>query len=136
MAFAREGARVYHMISQGSGVILMFGGDGGPQPIRDYHIGGFVVALNALEALRRQLAAELGPHGIRALTLHTGGIPESIPEDFAGRDAIVDSLVAPTMLKRTATFEDVGNVAAFAASERARAMTATAINITCGAVAD
>lgn len=134
--FLTTRAAARHMISQGSGVILMFGGDGGRQPIRDYHIGGFVVALNALEALRRQLAAELGPHGIRALTLHTGGILESIPEDFAGRDAIVDSLVAPTMLKRTATLEDVGNVAAFAASDRARAMTATAINITCGAVAD
>jgi NAD(P)-dependent dehydrogenase (short-subunit alcohol dehydrogenase family) len=134
--FLTTRAAARHMISQGSGVILMFGGDGGRQPIRDYHIGGFVVALNALEALRRQLAAELGPHGVRALTLHTGGIPESIPEDFAGRDAIVDSLVAPTMLKRTATLEDVGNVAAFAASDRARAMTATAINITCGAVAD
>lgn len=134
--FLTTRAAARHMISQGSGVILMFGGDGGRQPIRDYHIGGFVVALNALEALRRQLAAELGPHGIRALTLHTGGIPESIPEDFAGRDAIVDGLVAPTMLKRTATLEDVGNVAAFAASDRARAMTATAINITCGAVAD
>jgi NAD(P)-dependent dehydrogenase (short-subunit alcohol dehydrogenase family) len=134
--FLTTRAAARHMISQGSGVILMFGGDGGRQPIRDYHIGGFVVALNALDALRRQLAAELGPHGVRALTLHTGGIPESIPEDFAGRDAIVDSLVAPTMLKRTATLEDVGNVAAFAASDRARAMTATAINITCGAVAD
>ncbi len=44
--------------------------------------------------------------------------------------------MAPTMLKRTATLEDVGHVAAFAASDRARAMTATAINITCGAVAD
>lgn len=134
--FLTTRAAARHMISQGSGVLLMFGGDGGRQPIRDYHIGGFVVALNALEALRRQLAGELGPHGVRALTLHTGGIPESIPEDFAGRDAIVDSLVAPTMLKRTATLEDVGNVAAFAASDRARAMTATAINITCGAVAD
>ena len=40
------------------------------------------------------------------------------------------------MLKRVETLEDVGNVAAFAASDLARTMTATDINITCGRVAD
>ena len=134
--FLTTRAAARHMIKQGSGVILMFGGDGGRQPIRDYHIGGFQIALNTVEALRRQLASELGRYGIRAVSLHTGGVPETIPEDFAGRDAIVSSIVDATMLKRAATFDDVGDVAAFAASDRARTMTATALNITCGAVAD
>jgi len=134
--FLTTRAAARHMIKQGSGVILMFGGDGGRQPIRHYHIGGFQIALNTVEALRRQLASELGPYGIRAVSLHTGGVPETIPEDFAGRDAIVSSIVDATMLKRAATFDDVGDVAAFAASDRARTMTATALNITCGAVAD
>jgi 3-oxoacyl-[acyl-carrier protein] reductase len=40
------------------------------------------------------------------------------------------------MLKRAATLEDVGNAAVFAASDWARTMTATALNITCGAVPD
>lgn len=44
--------------------------------------------------------------------------------------------VGRTMLGRAATLEDVGNVAAFAASDHARTMTATALNITCGAVVD
>jgi hypothetical protein len=35
-----------------------------------------------------------------------------------------------------ATLEDVGNVAAFAASDRARIITATAINISGGSVVD
>jgi 3-oxoacyl-[acyl-carrier protein] reductase len=134
--FLTTRAAARHMIEQGSGVILMFGGDGANQPIRDYSIGGFVVALTAVEALRRQLAAELGTHGIRVLTLHTGGIPETIPEGFAGREAIVEGLVAPTMLQRTATLEDVGNVAVFAASDMARSMTAASLNISCGAFAD
>jgi 3-oxoacyl-[acyl-carrier protein] reductase len=131
---ARAAARL--MTKQGSGVILMFGGDGGRDPIRDYNIGGFQVALNAVEAMRRQLAAELGAYGIRAVSLHTGGVAESLPEDFEGRDQILDMLVSPTMLKRTATFEDVAKVAAFAASDHARTITGAAINITCGAVAD
>jgi 3-oxoacyl-[acyl-carrier protein] reductase len=121
-----------HMIRQGSGVILMFGGEG--DPIRDYNIGGFQISLIAVEALRKQLASELGRHGIRVVSLLTGGVIDSIAADFEGRDALVESLVAPTLLGRGATLEDVGNVAAFAASERARTITASAINITCGAI--
>lgn len=134
--FLTSRAASRHMIKQRSGVILFFGGDGGREPIRDYYIGGFQIALNAIEALRRQLASELGAYGVRALTLHTGGIPETLPEGFRGRDAVVEGIVNKTMLKRAATFEDVGRVAAFAASDRARAMTATALNITGGSVAD
>jgi NAD(P)-dependent dehydrogenase (short-subunit alcohol dehydrogenase family) len=131
---ARAAAR--HMIRQRSGVILTFGGDGGGEPMRDYSIGGLQVALNAVDFLRRQLAAELGQYGIRVLGLHSGGIAEGLPADFDGREALTDMLAGKTMLKRTATFADVGNVAVFAASDLAASMTATSLNITCGAVSD
>lgn len=70
------------------------------------------------------------------MTLQTGGVPESIPEDVDGREAITEGIVRRTMLNRAATLDDVGNVAAFAASDHARTMTATALNITCGAQVD
>jgi len=136
---SRAAAR--HMIRQGSGVILTFGGAGGRDPIRDYYsgghqifLGGFQVALGAIDVLRRQLACELGPHGIRVVTLQSGGVPETISEEW--REIITEGLVASTMLKRPETLEDVGNVAAFAASDLARSMTATAFNITYGRVVD
>lgn len=132
--FLTSRAAARHMIKQNSGVILLFGGDGDPLP--DYSIGGFQIACAAMESLRRQLASELGSHGIRAVSLRTGGVPETIPEGFEGRDELADSLAAPTMLKRAATLEDVGNVAVFAASDMARSMTATALNISCGALVD
>ena len=133
--FLTAGAAARHMIRQRSGVILIFGGDG--DPIRNYYIGGTQVAFSALEAMRRQLACELGPHGVRVVTLRTGGVPESIPESVPGRDDIVErTIVAPTMLGQAATLEDVGNVAAFVASERARTMTAATANISCGALVD
>ncbi len=132
--FLTSRAAARHMISQGSGVILFFGGYGSPVP--DYYIGGFQVALNAIESLRRQLASELGAHGIRAVTLQTGGVPETIPESFDGREQITEMIAGSTILKRAATLEDVGNVAAFAASDHARTMTATALNISCGAIVD
>lgn len=122
------------MIKQGSGVILVFGGYGDPFP--GHYLGGLQVAFQAMEALRRNLASEFGPHGIRVVTLQTGGIAESISESSAGREAVIDEIEGKTMLGRAATLEDVGNVAAFAASDWARAMTATALNITCGSEVD
>src|SRR5436190_14939427 len=67
---ARAAAR--QMMRQRSGVILVFGGYGDPP--RNHHIGGLQVAFQAQEALRRNLAAELGPYGIRVVTLQTSGI--------------------------------------------------------------
>jgi 3-oxoacyl-[acyl-carrier protein] reductase len=139
--FLTSRAAARHMIRQGSGAILTFGGAGGRDPIRDYmsggfqvYLGGFQVALGALDVLRRQLAVELGPHGIRVVTLNSGGVPETTREDW--REAITQSFIDTSMLKRVETLEDVGNVAAFAASDLARTMTATAINITCGRAVD
>jgi 3-oxoacyl-[acyl-carrier protein] reductase len=86
--------------------------------------------------MRRQFAAELGRHGIRFVTLRTGGVPETIPAEVEGRDAIVGQIEGDTMLGRAATLDDVGHVAAFAASDRARTMTATAVNISCGSIVD
>jgi len=117
---SRTAAR--HMIRQGSGVILVFGGYGDPMP--DYNLGGLQVAFQAMEALRRNLACELGPHGIRVVTLRTAGIVDSLPEDFEGREAILEAIERKTMLKRAATLEDVGNVAAFLLSDLASGVTA------------
>jgi len=139
--FLTSRAAARHMIRRGSGVILTFGGAGGRDPIRDYtsggfqvYLGGFQVALGAIDVLRRQLAVELGPHGIRVVTLQSGGVPETTREDW--REAITQSFVETSMLKRVETLEDVGNVAAFAASDLARTMTATSVNITCGREVD
>src|SRR5215204_5724070 len=93
---ARAAAR--HMIPQRSGVILAFGGPGERSgPMRDYYLGGTQVAFDAIETMRRQLAVELGPHGIRVVTLASGGVPESLREGFAGRQAIVDMIEGQTL---------------------------------------
>ncbi|HEX2033713.1 MAG TPA: SDR family oxidoreductase [Chloroflexota bacterium] len=131
--FLTTRAAARHMIPRGSGVILAFGGSG-PHTLPG--LGGFKVALDAVEGLRRQWACELGPHGIRVVTLKTGGVPESLPQGFAARDEITASILEATLLKRTATLADVGNVAAWVASDQARTITATDVNISCGAIMD
>ena len=126
-------AAARHMIPRGTGVILSFGG-GGPQTLPG--LGGFKIALDAIEGLRRQWAVELGKHGIRVVTLTTGGVLETIPAGFAGREEIVASIEEAALLNRTATLADVGNVAAFVASDQARTITASAVNISCGAIVE
>jgi 3-oxoacyl-[acyl-carrier protein] reductase len=132
---ARAAAR--HMIPRRSGVILAFGGPGDRSgPMRDYYLGGTQVAFDAIETMRRQFSVELGPHGIRFVTLASGGVPESLPEGFEGRERIVEMIEGQTLLGRAATLEDVGKAAAFAASDWARSMTAAIINVSSGALID
>lgn len=123
-------AAARHMVKQESGVILFFGGS--DHANKAPGLGNVQIGFDAVEGLRRQWACELAPHGIRVVTLLTGGIPESfpdIPQTQEARQSIIDA----TMLGRAATLADVGHVAAFIASDRARSITATQINISCGA---
>jgi NAD(P)-dependent dehydrogenase (short-subunit alcohol dehydrogenase family) len=131
--FLTTRAAARHMTRRGSGVILAFGG-GGPQTLPG--LGGLKIALDALEGLRRQWAVELGPHGIRVVTLKTGGVPETLPAEFDGAQEIIASIERETLLGRAATLSDVGDVAAFVASDKARTLTSTDVNISCGAMVD
>jgi 3-oxoacyl-[acyl-carrier protein] reductase len=73
--------------------------------------------LDRIETIRRQLAVEPGSYGIRVVTLASGGVPESLPDRFEGREKIVQMIEGQTLLGRAATLEDVGNAAVFAASD-------------------
>jgi NAD(P)-dependent dehydrogenase (short-subunit alcohol dehydrogenase family) len=127
-------AAARQMIRGGGGTILIFGGEGDPP--RGYHLGGLQTAFHAMEAMRRQLAVELGAQGVRVVTLRSGGVPESISPGLDGREQIVKGLEGATLLGRCATLEDVGNAAVVAASDWGRAMTGATLNISCGALLD
>jgi len=123
-----------HMMRQRSGVILSFGG--AADPPRGAHLGSLQVALHAVEAMRRQLASELGAYGVRVVTLLTSGIPETIPDDVPARRTISEAIERSTLLGRAATLEDVARVAAFVASDQARTITGASINISAGTFLD
>ncbi|HKZ12414.1 MAG TPA: SDR family oxidoreductase [Solirubrobacterales bacterium] len=128
-------AAVPEMVRGGGGVVLFFGGAGDPVP--NYSIGGFQVALHAVETMRRQYASELGAQRVRFVTLRTGGVPESILiPDPERREQLGEMLAAATMTGRAATLDDVGTVAAFVASDKARTMTAATVNVSAGALID
>ncbi|HSD23727.1 MAG TPA: SDR family oxidoreductase [Solirubrobacterales bacterium] len=124
------------MIEQGSGAILFFGGPGDRSgPDRAYLLGATQAAFDLIESFRRRLSIELGPHGVRVVTLESGGVPDSLPDMERGQE-IVELIEGQTLLGRAATLEDVGNTAAFAASDWARSMTAATINVSAGALID
>jgi 3-oxoacyl-[acyl-carrier protein] reductase len=137
---ARAAAR--HMTARGSGVIMAITASTSHQTLPE--VGGTPVAFDAIESQCRQWAAELGPHGIRVLWLRTTGMPEALADVDRfpaygtsapmSREELIEWNAAKTMLKRLTTLEDVGHAAAFAASDRAGAMTGCAVNLTCGAV--
>ena len=136
---ARAAAR--HMVRRGSGVILTLSSSAVRAFAPGVHIGGFGIAGTAIEALTKQLAAELGPRGIRAVCLRPEGMPESwegvSTEDWSAPPEEVEAaLKARSLLGRVTTLDDVGNAAAFLASDLAGATTGTVFNLTSGTVVD
>ena len=128
-------AAARHMAQQPSGgVILAFGGEGDPP--RGYHLGSLQTAFHAVEAMRRQFSVESGGSGIRVVTLRTGGVPDTLPPDMPGRDEIAASIAGASLVGRAATLAELGQLAAFVASDHARSMTAATVNLSAGALLD
>lgn len=125
-----------HMKAQGSGVILSLtatpGGTGYP------NVGGFGPACCAIESLSRNLASELGPHGVRVVNLRSAGSPDSrvfreAIEQGGDRAAeFIDKLRDDTMLKALPATDDIANAAVFLASDMAARITGVTLDVTCG----
>jgi len=112
-----------HMTRRGRGVILVMAGGREAIP----RLGGSHVAWAALAGLCRQLAAEFGPHGVRVSWLLSPGSP--------GDDEAAPG-TAGLLVRHLPSYDEVANIAAFAASDWARTITASEINFTGGAVVD
>jgi NAD(P)-dependent dehydrogenase (short-subunit alcohol dehydrogenase family) len=139
---ARLAAR--HMLPNGSGVIMtvtaLHSRTGLPL------VGGYGPAMAAKEALTRDLSAELAPHGIRVVGLRPQAMPESrtIRDAFEPRakasgmtwDQWQEFLAARTHPRRLMSLEEMADLAAFLASDRASGMTGTTVNLTMGSLDD
>jgi NAD(P)-dependent dehydrogenase (short-subunit alcohol dehydrogenase family) len=127
-----------HMTRRGHGVILAMAGGREAIP----RLGGSHVAWAALAGLCRQLAAEFGPHGVRVTWLLSPGSPGDDAHD-QGQDGTGPGQApagAPgtsgLLARHLPSYDEVANIAAFAASDWARTITASEINFTGGAVVD
>jgi NAD(P)-dependent dehydrogenase (short-subunit alcohol dehydrogenase family) len=136
---ARAAAR--HMIEQGSGVILALNsGSAHGSPM----MGSTGPADATIDTFIRNLAAEVGPHGVRVLGLWTAGVPETLSPDKlaavnsdlhqgdAAFQGLLDGLDHMRMLRRSPRLAQVADVAAFLASDQSAAITGTFVNVTGG----
>jgi 3-oxoacyl-[acyl-carrier protein] reductase len=142
--FITATAAARHMEKRGAGVILMLTAQVAHKPY--VASGGFGVACAAIEGLCRQLAIELGPRGVRVVTLRSAGSPdapgvrEAIGEHAraagVSRAAFEARIAEKTMLKHMPKMAEIADAAVLMASGRASAITAAVINATCGEIAD
>jgi len=136
---ARAAAR--HMIEQGSGVILALdSGSANGSPM----MGGTGPADAATDTYIRNLAAEIGPHGVRVLGIWAAGVPDSFTPDKlaavnsdlqlddAALQGLLKQLAEMRMLRRSPSLAEITNAATFLASDRAIAITGTFVNVTGG----
>ena len=126
-----------HMTRRGRGVILVMAGGREAIP----RLGGSHVAWAALAGLCRQLAAEFGPHGVRVSWLLSPGSPtyddpSQPPDGTSPGDPEAAPGTAGLLVRHLPSYDEVANIAVFAASDWARTMTASEINFTGGAVVD
>ena len=109
-------------------------------------VGGYGPAQAAKEALTRHLSAELAPHGIRVVCLRPQAMLETrtIANAFEPRAKATgmtweqwqELLASRTHGRRLMTLEEMANVAAFVASDKASGMTGTTVNLTMGSLDD
>jgi 3-oxoacyl-[acyl-carrier protein] reductase len=142
--FLTTRAAARHMTRQGSGVIMAITATTGRLAIPE--VGGTGVTFDAIESQCRQWACELGRHGVRVVWLQTTGLPEALadidlfpgygtgPGNGLTRAELIAWMRGYAQLNRLTSLAEVGSVAAFVASDHAAAMTATAVNLTCGQV--
>jgi len=131
---ATAAARI--MKQQASGVILSLtatpGGIGYPLT------GGFGPACCAIESFSRNLASELGPHGIRVVNIRSAGSPDSqVFRDFKAMNAALSDVVLgnmrnDTMLKELPLMQDIADAAVFLSSGMASKITGTTLDLTVG----
>jgi NAD(P)-dependent dehydrogenase (short-subunit alcohol dehydrogenase family) len=139
---ARAAAR--RMVEKKAGVILM----NTPEPARlgAAHVGGMGPAWAAMEAFNRNLSAEFGSHGIRAVCIRSTGMPETetITVVFGlhakalgiSREQFQGFVESMTHRKRSTALAEVANTAVFLASDLGSGMTGTVANLTGGLIVD
>jgi NAD(P)-dependent dehydrogenase (short-subunit alcohol dehydrogenase family) len=135
---ARAAAR--HMVGQGSGVILVLdSGSANGSPM----MGSTGPADAATDILVRNLAAEIGPRGVRVVGIWTAGLPETFSrekiaavdsrfQEEAAFQGLIESLDQMRMTRRSPRLKEVAATATFLASEKGAAITGTFVNVTSG----
>ena len=91
--------------------------------------GAYPVSKAGIEELVKNIADEYGPAGVRANSIRPGFTATELMEGIPRDSAIYRSYLDNTPLGGVAEPEDVGNLAAFLCSDKARFITGQSINV-------
>lgn len=108
------------------GKIVMIGSNLVYNPVVTYY--DYNTSKAALVGLMRNLATELGPHGIR-VNLLAGGLLERTDASSLTTPEVFGYIAGTTPLRKTTTVSDFANSAVFCASDLSNAMTGQSISV-------
>ena len=113
-----------HLVRRGGGVIINVASMAGMIAGENPPMVGHTAANAGVIGMTRQLALEGAPHGIRAVAISPGPVltPAS-DRDLGDNQAARDAITSKTLLKRFAQPEEIVELAAFLASDRASYIT-------------
>jgi enoyl-[acyl-carrier protein] reductase I len=121
-SFLRLARRAEPLMGAG-GSLLTVSYYGAEKVVDHYNIMGPVKA--ALESVTQNVAAELGPQGIRANVLSPGPIATRAASGIEDFDSLMEDAREHAPERRLVTIDEVGEAAAFLASDRASGITGT-----------
>jgi NAD(P)-dependent dehydrogenase (short-subunit alcohol dehydrogenase family) len=148
--FITSKAVARHMGGERPGVILTLSEPGAKLAVAG--ILGHGVSAAGKEAFTRVLAAELAPRNVRVIGIRPHAVVDAPAAGSYTKDLFEPAATAAgqsvqellegggmaqgTLLKRLPTLSEIAETAAFLASDRAGAMTATIVNLSAGALVD
>lgn len=123
-------ARLAEPLMTDGGSLLTVSYYGAEKVVDRYNVMGPVKA--ALESATRYMAAELGPRGIRVNALSPGPIATRAASGIAHFDDLIDQARARAPERQLVSIREVGDMAAFLISDRARSITGDVTYIDAG----
>lgn len=124
-----------HMRAHGGGSIVNFASANAYVTLKGSFAAAHCAGKGGVLAMTRQLAAEGGPHGIRANTISPGPILTAATRDVFTAPHRVGPVMDGLMIKRLGRPDDIAYAALFLASDESGFVTATDLRVDGGAVA-
>jgi len=125
-SFQRLAKRAEPLMTDG-GALLTVTYMGSERVIDHYGVMGPVKA--ALESTTRYMAAELGPKNIRCHAISPGPLLTRAASGIAEFETLMDQATRRAPGRRLVTIDEIGELAAFLASDRARSLTGDVVHI-------